>query len=202
MRKSNHAGVIRQRLAGLEKKTRPVPGTGRASGSESGRGAWQSGAQCCARSSFPATPNPDATGLFVAWHCISKSKARRTGRGIRHETAHHQVAVSQHEIKLADAHALSAADRTLLLNYIAERVAAEQGMHIGEPDAVEELPGDAARMALGSAPVFFPYQVTGDTMGVLLFQKAGDHARADRGQSGSSRSISQVENGSPVGASP
>ncbi len=50
--------------------------------------------------------------------------------GIRHEKAHHEVTASQHEINLEHAGALDAADRTLLFNYVAERVAAEQGMHM------------------------------------------------------------------------
>lgn len=50
--------------------------------------------------------------------------------GIRHEKAHHEVTASQHEINLEHTDALSAADRTILFNYVAERVAAEQGMHM------------------------------------------------------------------------
>ncbi len=50
--------------------------------------------------------------------------------GIRHEKAHHEVTASQHEINLEHTDALSAADRTLLFNYVAERVAAEEGMHM------------------------------------------------------------------------
>lgn len=50
--------------------------------------------------------------------------------GIRHEKAHHEVTASQHEINLEHTDALAAADRTLLFNYVAERVAAEQGMHM------------------------------------------------------------------------
>ncbi len=50
--------------------------------------------------------------------------------GIRHEKTHHEVTASQHEINLEHTDALSAADRTLLFNYVAERVAAEQGMHM------------------------------------------------------------------------
>jgi len=49
---------------------------------------------------------------------------------IRHEKTHHEVTASQHEINLEHTDALSAADRTLLFNYVAERVAAEQGMHM------------------------------------------------------------------------
>lgn len=52
------------------------------------------------------------------------------GCGIRHEKTHHEVTASQHEINLEHTDALSAADRTLLFNYVAERAAAEAGMHM------------------------------------------------------------------------
>ncbi|GAB6058395.1 glutamine synthetase family protein [Desulfonatronum parangueonense] len=50
--------------------------------------------------------------------------------GIRHEKTHHEVTASQHEINLEHADALAAADRTILFNYVAERVAAEHGMYM------------------------------------------------------------------------
>ncbi len=50
--------------------------------------------------------------------------------GIRHEKNHHEVTASQHEINLDHADALEAADRTLLFNYVAERMAAEQDMYM------------------------------------------------------------------------
>jgi len=49
--------------------------------------------------------------------------------GIRFEKAHHEVTPSQHEINLECASPLSAADRTVLFNYITQKVAEEFGYH-------------------------------------------------------------------------
>jgi len=51
------------------------------------------------------------------------------GCGIPFEKAHHEVTASQHEINLPAAAPLDAADRTVLFNYVARRVAAEHGLH-------------------------------------------------------------------------
>jgi len=49
--------------------------------------------------------------------------------GIRFEKAHHEVTPSQHEINLECADPLTAADRTILFNYITQMVALEFGYH-------------------------------------------------------------------------
>ena len=47
--------------------------------------------------------------------------------GIHFEKHHHEVTLSQHEINLEPADPLEGADRTVMFNYIAQRVAAEAG---------------------------------------------------------------------------
>ena len=49
--------------------------------------------------------------------------------GIRFEKAHHEVTASQHEINLECLEPLAAADRTVLFNYVTQKVAAEYGLH-------------------------------------------------------------------------
>lgn len=49
--------------------------------------------------------------------------------GIRFEKAHHEVTPSQHEINLECTDPLAAADRTVLFNYITQKVAEEFGYH-------------------------------------------------------------------------
>jgi len=49
--------------------------------------------------------------------------------GIQFEKAHHEVTPSQHEINLECADPLTAADRTVLFNYITQKVAEEFGYH-------------------------------------------------------------------------
>ncbi len=49
--------------------------------------------------------------------------------GIEFEKAHHEVTPSQHEINLECTDPLSAADRTVLFNYITQKVAEEFGYH-------------------------------------------------------------------------
>jgi glutamine synthetase len=49
--------------------------------------------------------------------------------GVRFEKAHHEVTASQHEINLECSDPLGAADRTVLFNYITQKVAAECGLH-------------------------------------------------------------------------
>ena len=49
--------------------------------------------------------------------------------GIKFEKAHHEVTPSQHEINLEPVDPLTAADRTILFNYITQKVAVEFGYH-------------------------------------------------------------------------
>ena len=49
--------------------------------------------------------------------------------GIRFEKTHHEVTPSQHEINLECADPLTAADRTVLFNYVTQMVASEFGFH-------------------------------------------------------------------------
>ncbi len=49
--------------------------------------------------------------------------------GVRFEKAHHEVTASQHEINLECSDPLGAADRTVLFNYVTQKVAAEYGLH-------------------------------------------------------------------------
>jgi glutamine synthetase len=49
--------------------------------------------------------------------------------GIRFEKTHHEVTASQHEINLECTNPLEAADRTVLFNYVTQRVAVERGYH-------------------------------------------------------------------------
>ncbi len=66
---------------------------------------------------------PHDKGEFIR----SKITSVLGGCGIRFEKAHHEVSHSQHEINLECAPPLSAADRTLLFNYVVQRVAAQSG---------------------------------------------------------------------------
>lgn len=49
--------------------------------------------------------------------------------GVRFEKTHHEVTASQHEVNLACADPLSAADRTVLFNYVTRKVARQHGYH-------------------------------------------------------------------------
>jgi len=49
--------------------------------------------------------------------------------GVKFEKAHHEVTASQHEINLECLDPLGAADRTVLFNYVTQKVAAEHGLH-------------------------------------------------------------------------
>ncbi len=49
--------------------------------------------------------------------------------GVRFEKTHHEVTASQHEVNLACADPLAAADRTVLFNYVTHRVAREHGYY-------------------------------------------------------------------------
>jgi len=72
---------------------------------------------------FHSTPHDK--GEFVRNRIVEILKAC----GIRFEKAHHEVTPSQHEINLECADPLSAADRTVLFNYITQKVAEEFGYH-------------------------------------------------------------------------
>ncbi len=52
-----------------------------------------------------------------------------TNCGVPFEKAHHEVSPSQHEINFECSDPLTAADRTLLFNYVTHMIAAEQGLH-------------------------------------------------------------------------
>ena len=49
--------------------------------------------------------------------------------GIRFEKSHHEVTPSQHEINLESVDPLTAADRTVLFNYVTQMVASSFGFH-------------------------------------------------------------------------
>jgi len=51
------------------------------------------------------------------------------GAGVRHEKSHHEVSPSQHEINLECLPPLESADRTILFNHVAQKVAAQHGYH-------------------------------------------------------------------------
>jgi len=72
---------------------------------------------------FQSTPHDK--GELVRNRIIAVLKAC----GIRFEKAHHEVTPSQHEINLECADPLTAADRTILFNYITQMVALELGYH-------------------------------------------------------------------------
>ncbi|HUV78237.1 MAG TPA: glutamine synthetase family protein [Desulfobacterales bacterium] len=72
---------------------------------------------------FQSTPH--GKGELVRNRIVAVLKAC----GIRFEKAHHEVAPSQHEINLECTDPLTAADRTVLFNYITQKVAVEFGYH-------------------------------------------------------------------------
>jgi len=72
---------------------------------------------------FQASPHDK--GEFVRNKIINVLKAC----GIRFEKAHHEVTPSQHEINLECTDPLAAADRTVLFNFITQKVAEEFGYH-------------------------------------------------------------------------
>jgi len=84
---------------------------------------------------FAAGIHSDRAGYF---HADPRDKGDAVRRniidvlrkcGVRLEKAHHEVTASQHEINLVCADALEAADRTVLFNYVTQKVAAEHGYH-------------------------------------------------------------------------
>jgi glutamine synthetase len=84
---------------------------------------------------FGENIHSDSAGYF---HCDPQDKGEVVRRriievldkcGIKFEKAHHEVTASQHEINLECLDPLGAADRTVLFNYITQKVAAENGLH-------------------------------------------------------------------------
>jgi len=78
----------------------------------------------------------DAAGYFHAAPQDKGEKVRKNivdtlkTAGIHFEKHHHEVTLSQHEINLEPVDPLGGADRTVLFNYIAQRVAAEAGYRL------------------------------------------------------------------------
>ena len=77
----------------------------------------------------------DSAGYF---HCDPHDKGEVVRKkiidvldqcGIKFEKAHHEVTASQHEINLECLDPLGAADRTVLFNYVTQKIAAENGLH-------------------------------------------------------------------------
>ncbi len=84
---------------------------------------------------FNSAVHTDMAGYFHAdpqdtGEAVRKSIIRILGKcGITFEKAHHEVSASQHEINLSPTDPLSAADRTLLVNYVTKKVAKEYGYY-------------------------------------------------------------------------
>ena len=84
---------------------------------------------------FNESIHSDSAGYF---HCDPHDKGEVVRNkiinvlnkcGIKYEKAHHEVTASQHEINLECLDPLGAADRTVLFNYVTQKVAAENGLH-------------------------------------------------------------------------
>ena len=84
---------------------------------------------------FGENIHSDSAGYF---HCDPHDKGEVVRKriveildkcGIKFEKAHHEVTASQHEINLECLDPLGAADRTVLFNYVTQKVAAENGLH-------------------------------------------------------------------------
>jgi len=84
---------------------------------------------------FNENLHSDSAGYF---HCDPHDKGEVVRKkiievldncGIKFEKAHHEVTASQHEINLECLDPLGAADRTVLFNYVTQKVAAENGLH-------------------------------------------------------------------------
>ena len=73
---------------------------------------------------FHASPHDKGEGVRKRIVDILK------GAGIRFEKSHHEVTPSQHEINLEPVDPLGGADRTVLFNYVAQRVATESGYYV------------------------------------------------------------------------
>jgi len=88
-----------------------------------------------AKRGFPSDVHTDRAGYF---HSTPHDKGQAIRQqitdvlercGIVYEKSHHEVTPSQHEINLECADPVSAADRTLLFTYVAQRVAQENGFY-------------------------------------------------------------------------
>ena len=84
---------------------------------------------------FADSMHSDSAGYF---HCDPHDKGEVVRNkiievlekcGIKYEKAHHEVTASQHEINLECSDPLGAADRTVLFNYVTQKVAAENDLH-------------------------------------------------------------------------
>lgn len=84
---------------------------------------------------FNENLHSDSAGYF---HCDPHDKGEVVRKkitdvldkcGIKFEKAHHEVTASQHEINLECLDPLGAADRTILFNYVTQKIAAENGLH-------------------------------------------------------------------------
>ena len=84
---------------------------------------------------FTDSMHSDSAGYF---HCDPHDKGEVVRNkiidvlekcGIKYEKAHHEVTASQHEINLECSDPLGAADRTVLFNYVTQKVAAEYDLH-------------------------------------------------------------------------
>ncbi len=87
------------------------------------------------RDEYSAELNTDNAGYCDADPRDGGEKVRNriidvlTSCGIPFEKAHHEVSPSQHEINFECSDPLSAADRTLLFNYVAHMIASEYDLH-------------------------------------------------------------------------
>ncbi|MCP4116333.1 MAG: glutamine synthetase [Desulfobacteraceae bacterium] len=87
------------------------------------------------KNGFPSDVHSDKAGYFHSTphdrgQIIRQQITDVLGKcGIVYEKAHHEVTPSQHEINLECTDPVNAADRTLLFNYIAQRVAQENGYY-------------------------------------------------------------------------
>jgi glutamine synthetase len=87
------------------------------------------------KNGFPSDVHSDQAGYFHATpndrgQIIRQQITDTLGQcGIVYEKAHHEVTPSQHEINLECTDPVSAADRTLLFTYVAQRIAHENGYY-------------------------------------------------------------------------
>jgi glutamine synthetase len=85
---------------------------------------------------FSASIHTDKAGYFQAdprdkGELVRKRITDVLGKcGFQFEKAHHEVTPSQHEINLECLEPLAAADRTVLFNYVARKVAQENNFHV------------------------------------------------------------------------
>jgi glutamine synthetase len=85
---------------------------------------------------FSASIHTDKAGYFHAdprdkGELVRKRITDILGKcGVKFEKTHHEVTPSQHEINLECLDALPAADRTVLFNYVARKVAQEYNFHV------------------------------------------------------------------------